>query len=88
MVPAAGLIAPGLQASAETNTEATKFKGAVCAPPFRLAVTLTLWLVVTVPAVAAKDADVAPAAIATEAGIVSRALPPDNATELPAGGAA
>jgi hypothetical protein len=78
---------PGLQANAETSTGATKFKEAVWAPPFKLAVTVTLWLVVTVPAVAVKEADVAPAVAITETGMVSEALLSESATTVPPVGA-
>ena len=78
----------GLQANVETTTEASRLNEAVWEPLFRLAVTVTLWLVVMFPAVAVKEADVAPAATDTVAGMVSRALLSDRDTVLPAGGAA
>lgn len=81
-------IVPGLQSSVETSTGATRLKVAVWEPLFRLAVTVTLWPVVMFPAVAAKEADVAPAATETEAGMVSRVLLSVSVTVLPEGGAA
>ena len=53
---------------------------AVCKLPFKVAVTLTLWFVVRVPAVAMKVAELDPADTATDAGMVSRALLSDNVT--------
>jgi hypothetical protein len=85
-LPAA--IVPGLHASPETSTGATRLRVTVCEPLFRLAVTVTLWLVVMFPAAAVKEADVEPAATDTEAGTVSRMLLSDSVTPLPAGGAA
>jgi hypothetical protein len=83
-----GAIVPGSHASDETSTGAARLRVTVCEPLFRLAVTVTLWLVVTFPAVAAKEAEVEPAATGTEAGTVSRVLLSDSVTPLPAGGAA
>lgn len=83
-----GAIVPGSQANAETSTGATRFRVAVLEAPFKAAVTLTFWLVVIFPAVAMKEADVAPAATDTECGTVSSALLSDSVTVLPAGGAA
>ena len=81
-------IVAGLQANVETSTGATRLKEAVWEPLFRAAVTVTLWLVVMFPAVALKEADIAPAATDKVAGMVSRALLSDRVTVMPAGGAA
>ena len=83
----AELIVPGLQDSAETSTPGASVKEAVWEPPFKLAMIVTLWVAVTVLAVIVNEADVAPAATDTEAGIVNRALLSDRATVLPLGGA-
>ena len=61
---------------------------AVAEPPFREAVSVTLWLAVTLPAVAVKVPEVDPAATTTEAGTVSAALLDDNVTVEPPVGAA
>lgn len=55
---------------------------AVCALLPRVAVMAAGWAVVTVPAVAAKLAEVAPAATVTEVGTVSAALLLESATAL------
>jgi hypothetical protein len=77
-----------LQTSAETSTGATRVRVTVFDPPSRLAVTVTFWLVIMFPAVAAKEAEVEPAATGREGGTVSWALLSDSVTLLPAGGAA
>ena len=78
----------GLHASAETSTELTKFKVAVWDVPFNVAVTVAGWLVVTVPAVAVKVAEVAPAATPTAAGTLRAGLLLASAALLPPAGAA
>jgi hypothetical protein len=55
---------------------------AVCALLPRVAVTTAVWVVVTAPAVAAKVAEVAPAATVTEAGTVSAVLLLESATAV------
>jgi hypothetical protein len=84
--PASSVVA--LHASAETSTGATRLKVAVWEALFSVAVMVALWVVVTVPAVAVKVAEVAPAATGTEAGTVNDVLLSEIATTLPAGGAA
>ena len=74
----------GLQASADTRVEATRLTVVVWEEPFKVALTVALWLVVKAPAVAVKVAEVAPAGTVTDAGIVSRALLSDSVTVLPA----
>ena len=74
----------GLHASEETVTGATRLMVAVCDIPLSVAVTVALWSVVTVPAVAIKVAVVAPAATVIEAGVVSRALLSDTVTVVAA----
>ena len=51
---------------------ATRLKVAVCKVPFKVAVTVAVWLVVKTPAVAMKEAELAPADTVTNAGTVSR----------------
>lgn len=80
VVAAPELTLVGLQATAETSVGATKPKVVVCKAPFKVALTLALWLVVKAPAVAMKLAELAPIGTVTDAGIVSRALLSDNAT--------
>jgi len=77
----------GLQAREETCMGATKLKLAVWEAPFSAAVTVADWVVVIVPAVAAKVAEVALAATATDAGTVSEALLSESATTVPPVGA-
>lgn len=74
----------GLQASADTRVEAARLTVVVWEEPFKVALTVALWLVVKAPAVAVKVAEVAPAGTVTDAGIVSRALLSDSVTVLPA----
>ena len=78
----------GLQVSAETAVGATKVRVAVWEAPFRVAVRVTLWLVVTVPAVAVKVVEVLLAATVTEVGSVSAELLSESATLVPPVGAA
>ena len=51
--------------------------------PFKVAVTVTVWLLTTVPAVAVKFAAIAPAATVTDAGTVRAALLEERPTEAP-----
>jgi hypothetical protein len=78
----------GLQARAETSTELTRFKVAVCEVPFNVAVTVAAWLVVTTPAVAVNVAELAPAATPTAAGTLRAGLLLASAALLPPAGAA
>ena len=84
MADAPELTLVGLQASADTRVEATRLTVVVWEEPFKVALTVALWLVVKAPAVAVKVAEVAPAGTVTDAGIVSRALLSDSVTVLPA----
>jgi len=68
----------GLQARAVTSMGATRVKVAVWEELFRVAVTVAGWVVVRVPAVAVKVAELAPDVTVTDAGIVSRALLSDS----------
>jgi hypothetical protein len=61
---------------------------AVLDAPFKLAVTVTARLLVTVPAVTVKVVAVEPAATVAEAGVVSKELLSDNETVAPPVGAA
>jgi len=78
----------GLQARAVTNMGATRVKVAVWEALPKVAVTLALWLVSSIPAVAVKVAVVAPALTVTEAGMFRRALLSESETVLPPVGAA
>ena len=73
----------GLQAREETSVGATRPKVAVCKVPFKVAAMVALWLVVRVPTVAMKVAELAPADTVTDAGIVSRALLSVSTTVVP-----
>jgi hypothetical protein len=84
--PASSVVA--LHANAETSTDPIRLKVAVWEALFNVAVMVTDWVVVRVPAVPAKVAEVAPAATVTEAGMVSKALLSERATLLPPVGAA
>lgn len=63
----------------ELRFKATLVKG-LKLPVFKLAAMITLWLVVTMPAVAVKTPEVAPAGTGTEAGRVSTELLAVNCT--------
>ena len=78
----------GLQARVETTADATRFKVAVCEAPFKVAVIVALWLEGKAPAVAMKEAELAPATTATVAGTLRLALLLASATLLPPAGAA
>src|ERR1039457_2573365 len=67
---------------------ATRVRLVDCVEAFKVAVTVALWVVVRAPAVAAKVAEVTPAATVTEVGTVSRELLSERATALPPVGAA
>ena len=78
----------GVQVRPVTSMGATRFNVTVWEEPLSEAVTVAFWLVVRVPAVAVKLAEVAPAGTVTEAGTVSAELLLDKATVLPPVGAA
>lgn len=78
----------GLHARVESATEDTKLKVTFCETPFSVAVTVALWSPEIVPVVALNVAEVAAAAIVTEAGVVRAALSSDTVTEVPPAGAA
>ena len=73
----------GLQAREESSVGATRLKVAVCKVPFKVAVMVALWLVVRVPTVAMKVAELAPADTVADGGTVSRALLSDSVTVAP-----
>ena len=73
----------GLQAKAETRVEATRLKLAVWETPFKVAVTVAVWLVVIVPRLALKVVDVLVARTVTDAGTVSAVLLLETPTVLP-----
>jgi len=87
VVEAPELTLVGLQAREVTSMGATRVKLAVLEAPFSVAVTVADCVVVIVPAVAAKVAEVTPAATATDAGTVSEALLSESATTVPPAGA-
>lgn len=76
-----------LQANAETSTGASRLKVALWGVLLSVAVTVAAWVDLGMPAVAAKVAEMAPAATVTEAGTVSKALLSPRATMLPPVGA-
>jgi hypothetical protein len=85
----------GLQFSADRSTiakfgvtGARRFTVAVLETPPSVAVTVTAWLVVMLPAVTGKVADVVPDVTVSEAGVVSPVLLSESETEEPAAGAA
>ena len=78
----------GVQLREEIVVGATRLRVAVWEAPFRVAVTVALWLVVSVPAVAVKLAEVLLAATVTEAGSVSAELLSESVTLAPPVGAA
>ena len=73
----------GLQDRAETKRGATRLTVAVCKAPFKAAVTVAVWLVVKTPAVAMKEAELAPADTFTDAGTVSSGLLSESVTVAP-----
>ena len=88
VVVPAELTVEGVHAKAVTSMGATRVRLAVWVELFKVAVTLAFWVVVKVPAVAVKVAEVAEAATVTEAGTVRAELLLDKATVLPPAGAA
>ncbi len=78
----------GLQERADTKVGATRVKPALCEDPLSVAVTVADCVVVMVPTVAVKLAEVALDATVTEAGTVSAALLLEIPTTLPPTGAA
>jgi hypothetical protein len=78
----------GLHASEETSTGATRLMVVVWEAPFNVAVTIALWSLGIVPAVAENVPVVAPAATVTDGGAVSRGLLLEIVTAAPPAGAA
>ena len=78
----------GEQASEDTVIGASREMVAVCEELPAVAVTTALWLLGMAPAVAVNVALVPPAAILTDAGTVSKALPLERVTVVPPAGAA
>ena len=78
----------GLQASAVTSMGATRVKLVDWDDAFKVAMTVALWVVVRVLAVAVKVLEVALAATVTEAGTASAGLLTESTTVLPPVGAA
>jgi hypothetical protein len=78
----------GLHASEETTTDADRLMVALAEVPLYVAVTVALWSLAIVPAVALKVADREPAATVTDAGTVNAALLSEIAIAAPPAGAA
>ncbi len=78
----------GLHVREESTAGMTRFRVEVAVLLPRVAVSTAVPLTVTVPAVAEKVAEVAPAATVTEAGVVSRVLLSEIETTAPPEGAA
>jgi len=78
----------GLHASDDSVTGGASVTVAVFETPLSVAVTVTLWLLVMVPAVTVKVAVVAFAATVTEDGVVNNELLSDSVTVVPPVGAA
>ena len=78
----------GLHANAETRVGATRLKEAVWDEPLRLAVTVAVCVVVMVPRLAVKVAEVLFAGMVMDAGTVSAVLLLESPTVLPPDGAA
>ncbi len=77
----------GLQVRPVNVSGGTREIRAVCELPFRVAVTLAVWLLVTVPTVAMKVVVRPPAATVTEAGMIRAGLLADKITATPPLGA-
>ena len=78
----------GLHASEETTTDGDRVMVALAELPLYVAVTVALWSLAIVPAVAVKVADREPAATVTDAGTVNAALLSEIAIAAPPAGAA
>jgi hypothetical protein len=78
----------GLQLREDTACVGTRSTETLCEAPFRLAVRITVTLVVMAPAVAVKATEVDPAGTVAEVGTVSKLLLSERATTLPPVGAA
>jgi len=78
----------GLQANEDTSVGATKLNVVVWEAAFRIAVMVADWVVVIVPTVALKVAEVLFAGTVTVAGTVSAVLVRESPTRLPPAGAA
>jgi len=88
VVEAPGFTLVGLQAKLETRVGATRLRVALCGLPLRLAVTVAVCVVVRVPRLAVKVAEVLLAGTVTDAGTVSAVLLLESPTVLPPDGAA
>ena len=88
MVEAPEFTLVGLQASVETRVGATRLKVAFWDEPLRLAVTVAVCVVVMVPRLAVKVAEVLFAGTVTDAGTVNAVLLLESPTVLPPDGAA
>jgi hypothetical protein len=78
----------GLQASVETRVGATRLRVALCELPLKEAVTVAVCVVVMVPRLAVKVAEVLLAGTVTDAGTVNVVLLLESPTVLPPDGAA
>ena len=88
MVEAPELTLVGLQAAMETRVGATRLRVALCELPLKEAVTVAVCVVVMVPRLAVKVAEVLLAGTVTDAGTVSAVLLLESPTVLPPDGAA
>lgn len=77
----------GVQIKAETVAW-TRLKVVASSVPFKVALTVALWFVAKIPAVAVKFAEVLPGPTVTDVGIVSRPLSSDRVTVVAEGPAA
>ncbi len=83
MVAAPEFTLVGLHAKAETSVGATRLKVVVWEEPFRVAISVPVWVVVMAPRLAVKVADVLPAGTVTDAGTVNAVLLLESPTALP-----
>jgi hypothetical protein len=83
VVEAPELTLVGLQAAMETRVGATRLRVALCELPLRLAVTVAVWVVVIVPRLAVKVAEMLLAGTVTDAGTVNAVLLLESPTVLP-----
>ena len=88
MVEASEFTLVGLQASVETRVGATRLRVALCELPLKEAVTVAVCVVVMVPRLAVKVAEVLLAGTVTDAGTVNVVLSLESPTILPPDGAA